>query len=61
MRIECDFCTATGHGTQAQLQDAGWMRAVFYAPIRKTITACPDDYAKFNKVVAEIFERGKKV
>lgn len=60
MKIKCDFCDATSYGTRDELQETGWMRAVFYAPVRKTITACKDDVAKFHKTVSEIFERGRK-
>ena len=41
MKAKCDFCEATTHGTRDELIDKGWARAVIYAPVRITITACP--------------------
>ncbi|MDD3813273.1 MAG: hypothetical protein PHZ02_01395 [Desulfocapsaceae bacterium] len=41
MKVKCEFCEAIANGTQAELMDMGWSRVIIYAPVRKTITACP--------------------
>lgn len=41
MKINCNFCSAAATGKQAVLMDMGWARAVIYAPVRITLTACP--------------------
>ena len=60
MNIKCNYCEATANGTQAELMDKGWSRARFYAPVRKTLTACPKHQNELATEVSKIFERIKK-
>lgn len=57
MKIYCDFCDSYDTGLKDALMLRGWSRAVFYAPIRKTITACKNHNVEFNRAVNKIFER----
>jgi hypothetical protein len=61
MKIKCGFCEAIDKGTQAELQDKGWSKAIFFAPIRKTIVACPLHYNEFNKVIVRIMRPKQKL
>ncbi|MCZ7361936.1 MAG: hypothetical protein O8C58_01120 [Candidatus Methanoperedens sp.] len=61
MKIKCSFCEATDKGTQDQLQDKGWSKAIFFAPIRKTIVACTLHYKEFNTEVMKIMKPKQKV
>lgn len=54
MRADCNFCDAIENGTVDQLIDKGWMRAVISAPVRKTITACPEHSTEFNAEVLKV-------
>lgn len=54
MKVKCDFCEETANGTQAELMDKGWTRAVIFAPVRKTITACPLHQKEAAKKLGEV-------
>ena len=58
MKISCDFCDVTATGTRDELQMAGWTRAVFSAPTRITMSACPEHtkelIIRFNAVLDRI-------
>ncbi len=56
MKIKCSFCDATDKGTQDQLQDKGWSKAIFFTPVRKTIVTCPLHYNEFNLAVMKIMK-----
>ena len=51
MKVTCDFCEAVAYGKVDELILKGWERMVMRAPIRKTVTACPEHHDEF---VAEI-------
>ena len=59
MKISCDFCDAEAYGTQPDLFLAGWVRAVFSAPERITISACPKHCKEWTERVNEIFTAAK--
>lgn len=40
MKVVCDTCGRTAHGTRDELSDLGWSRAVVCDPFRRTFTAC---------------------
>ena len=48
MKVKCDFCPDTTHGTRDELIDKGWARAVICAPVRITITACPQHHEELK-------------
>jgi hypothetical protein len=54
MNVKCNFCEATAKGTQAELMDKGWSRAVVFAPVRTTITACPLHKEEAAKKLIEV-------
>ncbi len=56
MKIKCSFCEKTDNGTQSELQDRGWAKAMFRTPIRKTIVTCPLHYNKFNIEIMKIMK-----
>jgi hypothetical protein len=58
MNIKCSFCEATAKGSRDELQDKGWARAIIYAPVRKTVTACPAHQAEIAEEVEKYI--GKK-
>lgn len=60
MRIKCDFCDTTATGSRDSLQIAGWVRAIFSAPDRITVSACPEHHREWSERVDEIF-RGARV
>lgn len=51
MKIKCDFCEVSATGTVDQFIDEGWSRVIFFAPLRKTITACKDHIEEFNRAI----------
>jgi hypothetical protein len=54
MKIRCSFCSAVDSGTQPELQDRGWSKAIIYAPIRKSVAACSEHYYDLNNEVMRI-------
>jgi hypothetical protein len=59
MKIRCSFCSAVDRGTQPELQDRGWSKAIIFAPVRKTIAACPKHYNDYNNEVVRICKNQK--
>lgn len=59
MKIACNFCDATAYGTRDSLQMAGWVRAIFSAPKRITITACPKHHHEWSERVNGAFTAAK--
>ena len=59
MKITCYFCDAKAYGSQPDLFLAGWVRAVFSAPERITISACPKHGKEWTERVNEIFTAAK--
>lgn len=54
MKATCDFCFATANGTRDELMDKGWARAVIYAPVRVTLTACPLHHEELKTKMIEV-------
>ncbi len=60
MKAKCDFCPATAYGTRDVLIDKGWARAVIFAPVRTTLTACPLHHEDLkNKMVESLGPKWK--
>lgn len=60
MKVTCNFCQATAYGNKDELIDKGWQRAIFSAPKRVTITACPDCHFPMSKEIAKVIEGGEE-
>ena len=57
MKIEGDFCDTTATGSRDGLQMAGWARAIFTAPKRVTVSACPEHHREWNDRIGEMLGR----
>jgi hypothetical protein len=61
MKVACNFCLDTATGTLDQLIDREWARAVIYAPVRTTLTACPLHHEELrDKMMAVLGPKFKK-
>ena len=60
MKVTCNFCDATAYGNVDDLVLKGWKRMVMRAPLRRTVTACPDHHAEFMTEIEQILVAGKK-
>lgn len=56
MKIKCSFCEAADKGSQSELQDKGWSKAIFRTPIRKTVVTCPAHIKEFNMEIIKIMK-----
>lgn len=61
MEIKCSFCDAVDEGSQDELQERGWSKAIFFTPVRKTIITCRDHYIEFNRAIMELMRPEKVV
>ena len=60
MKAKCDFCNIEAHGTRDELTNKGWARAVICAPVRITITACPQHHEELKaKIVGTLGPKWK--
>jgi hypothetical protein len=54
MKINCNYCSAAATGTRDILMDSGWARVVIFAPVRRTITACPLHHEELKVNMVEV-------
>ena len=60
MKIKCDICENHAVGSQSELMEQGWIRSIFYTPVRKTLTRCPEHSDTMSSAIIELLNKYKK-